>query len=120
MPYPNRTQWVILWCTVIVAFYLWDQGGLFRALGSFDEYGYWLGWVWLHRNVSKAVALALILGLLAVWQFSRPRQAVPAAIPLLLIASCLVWFAVGASRSHSARSGDELDHLLQQLPAKSH
>jgi hypothetical protein len=81
IPYPNRTQWVILWLSVLVAAHVWLPGNLsaFWTLPSYDSaWGLplYLSDVSSYAGEGGGRRLAfiiLVIGALLAWQASRWR-----------------------------------------------
>lgn len=80
--HPNRAQWVVIWCTVLIATHFWlgldlsdfmpKDGLRWGLLAYLDPLGY-------RQNRSPVAVVVVAIGLLLVWQLSgnKVRQEPP-------------------------------------------
>jgi hypothetical protein len=82
MPYPNKTQWVVIWLTAWAAIHFWI-GLRLSDLWPGDEQGRWGLLGYLHHALryypingsAKLAAVMLLIGCLLVWMAAGRQKA---------------------------------------------
>jgi hypothetical protein len=91
IPYPNRTQWWIIWLSVLTAAHLWLPGDLTRVIPVLDSYWGLPGYL-SSADPTRLAFTVLVVGGLLLWQASRwpafrlPR---PSAFQWIVIAGLI-------------------------------
>jgi hypothetical protein len=79
MPYPNKTQWIIIWLAVVIAAHIW-LGLKVSDLWPGNEQAAWGLPAYIERafvypnGPAKPALTVLVIGGLLVWMASRKRK----------------------------------------------